>query len=73
MSSPVKRPAGSLKGPFWYGFRTIAWAFLGVRRKSGSEEELARVSPLHIVAVAIGVTVILVFTLIAIVKWVVLR
>ncbi|TAM43796.1 MAG: DUF2970 domain-containing protein [Burkholderiaceae bacterium] len=73
MSGPVTTAAAPRKGALWYGFRTIAWAFLGVRRKSGSEEELARVSPLHIVAVAIGAAVILVFALIAIIKWVVLR
>ena len=73
MSGPVTKPAVSRKGPFWYSFRTIGWAFLGIRKKSGSHEELAKVSPLHVVAVAIVATAIFVFVLIGIIKWVVLK
>ena len=73
MSGPVAKPATSLKGSLWSSFRTIGWAFLGIRNRSGSQEDLARVSPFHVVAVAIGAAVILVIVLISIIKWVVLK
>ena len=73
MSGPVAKPATSRKGSLWYSFRTIGWAFLGIRKKSDSQEELARVSPLHVIAVAIGATAVLVIVLIGIIKWVVLK
>jgi hypothetical protein len=73
MNDSAAKPAVPRKGPLWYSFRTIGWAFLGIRRKSGSEEELARVNPFHVVAVAIGATAIFVMVLIGIIKWVVLK
>lgn len=72
MSGPVAKPATS-KGSFWYSFRTIGWAFLGILKRSASEEDLARVSPLHVVAMAIGAAAIFVIVLISVIKWVVLK
>ncbi|QDL38941.1 DUF2970 domain-containing protein [Rhodoferax sediminis] len=73
MSSPVVKPAAPRKGSFWHSVKTIGWAFLGIRKKSGYQEDLARANPFHIVAVAIGAVAIFVIVLISIIKWVVLK
>ncbi len=30
--------------------RTVAWAFLGLRKRSGHDEDLARIRPSHVIA-----------------------
>ena len=51
--------------------RTILWAFLGIRKKSGYEEDLGRANPFAIIAVALGVVAVFVVGLIVLVNWVV--
>lgn len=58
-------------GSFWRTIRAVAWSFLGIRKNSESQEDMARVNPLHIIAVAIVGALIFVVGLIALVKWVV--
>jgi len=52
-----------LKGsnPFLRSIRTAAWAFLGLRKRSGNEEDLAHIRPVHIIAA--GLLLGLVFVL----------
>ena len=51
--------------------RAVLWAFLGVRKRQGYEEDLGKLSPFAIVAVALGLVLLLVGGLIALVNWVV--
>jgi hypothetical protein len=51
--------------------RTVAWGFLGIRKKSGYQDDLAQVNPFHVVLAALAGVVILVLALVGIVKWVV--
>ncbi len=51
--------------------RAIAWAFLGIRKRSGYEEDLGKLNPLHIIAVALVAVALFVGGLIALVNWVV--
>ena len=51
--------------------RAVAWSFLGVRRKSGLQDDLERVNPFHLIATAIGGAILFVLGLIALVNWVV--
>ena len=51
--------------------RAVAWAFLGIRKKSGYEEDLGKLNPLHIIVVALLAVALLVGGLIALVNWVV--
>ncbi|MDR3454878.1 MAG: DUF2970 domain-containing protein [Rhodoferax sp.] len=73
MSAPIDKLAEPRKGSLWHSVKTIGWAFLGIRKKSAYQEDLAKVNPFHVVAVAIGAVVIFVIVLISIVKWVVLK
>lgn len=55
-------------------FRTVKavlWAFFGVRQKSAYEEDLGKLSPFQIIAVALGAVAIFVVGLIVLVNWVV--
>ena len=54
-----------------HSVKTVLWAFLGIRRKSGFEEDLGRVSPFHIIAVALVAVALFVGGLIALVNWIV--
>ena len=51
--------------------RTVLWAFLGIRKKSGYEEDLGKANPFAIIAVAVGLVVVFVGGLIVLVNWVV--
>ena len=51
--------------------RTVLWAFLGIRKKSGYEEDLGKANPFAIIAVALGLVALFVTGLIVLVNWVV--
>ncbi len=51
--------------------RAVAWSFLGVRKRSGWEEDARRVNPLHVVAVGLVGIAVIVGGLIGLVHWVV--
>ncbi|MEH3087023.1 MAG: DUF2970 domain-containing protein [Xylophilus ampelinus] len=47
--------------------RAVGWAFLGVRKRSGYQDDLRRLNVLHVVAVGIAAAVLLVLGLAALV------
>ena len=51
--------------------KAVLWAFLGIRDKSAYEEDLGKLSPFHVIAVALGAVGLLVAGLIMLVNWVV--
>ncbi|RYF44069.1 MAG: DUF2970 domain-containing protein [Comamonadaceae bacterium] len=51
--------------------KTVAWAFLGIRKKSEYQEDLGKVNPLHVIVVALVGVALFVGALIAVVNWVV--
>ena len=51
--------------------KAVAWAFLGIRKRSGYEEDLGRLNPFHVVLVAFAAVVLLVVALVALVNWIV--
>ena len=61
-----KRAAGS----FGRSLKTVAWSFLGIRKSSEYQQDLASVNPVHIVMIAIGGVVIFVVSLMFFVNWV---
>jgi len=67
-SAPSASPAS-----FWRSVKLVAWSFLGVRSKSGYQEDLARVNPLHVVAVGLVGVLLLVVGLVVLVNWVVAK
>jgi hypothetical protein len=55
---------------FGRSLRMVAWSFLGIRKSSEYQQDLAQVSPLHVIVVAIGAVAIFVVSLIGFVNWV---
>ena len=51
--------------------RAVLWAFLGIRKRSGYEEDLGKLSPFAIIGVALVLVLLFVGGLIALVNWVV--
>ena len=56
---------------FLQSVKTVAWSFLGIRKRSGFEEDLGRVHPLHVIGVALVAVVLFVGGLALLVHWVV--
>jgi hypothetical protein len=55
----------------WRTMRAVAWSFLGIRKRSGLEEDMQRLNPLHVVVVALVAVALFVGGLIALVNWIV--
>jgi hypothetical protein len=51
--------------------KTVAWAFLGIRKKSEYQEDLGKVNPFHVIVVALVGVALFVAALIGLVNWVV--
>lgn len=65
-----QKPASS---SFGRSLKTVAWSFLGIRKSSEYQQDLATVNPLHIVLVALGGVLIFVVSLMFFVNWVVAK
>lgn len=69
----VPEPSHS-KTPSWVrAVRAVAWSFLGIRKKSEYQEDLAKVSPLHLILIGLLGALGFVLTLVVIVNWVVAK
>ena len=53
--------------------KMVAWSFLGIRKNSEYEQDMASVNPLHIILAAFAGVVMLVMALVLLVNWVVLK
>jgi hypothetical protein len=51
--------------------KAVAWAFLGIRKKSEYQEDLGKLNPLHVIVVALAGVALFVAGLIVLVNWVV--
>ncbi|RZL45161.1 MAG: DUF2970 domain-containing protein [Variovorax sp.] len=67
--APIVSPAR--KGSLGRTLKAVAWGFFGVRKNSAYEEDIARLTPLHIVVVGLCAAIVLVGGLILLVKYVV--
>ncbi len=59
------------KGSLWRTFKAVAWGFFGVRKDSAYQEDIARLTPLHIIVVGLIAVALFVGGLILLVKYVV--
>lgn len=57
----------------WSSIKLVAWSFLGIRSKSGYQQDLAKVNPMHVVLVGVVGVLLLVVGLIILVHWVVAK
>ena len=66
MNKPVKQRKGS-----WLStINAVLWGFLGVRRQTDYQSDIAKLNPLHIVAVGIVMAFLFVFGLMFLVHWI---
>lgn len=70
---PVDVPAAQRKGSFLGTVKAVAWSFFGIRKNSDYQNDLAKLNPLHIIAVAIVMVMLMVVGLIVLVNWVVAK
>lgn len=68
-SNTAVAPAPSV----WRSIKLVAWSFLGIRSNSEYQQDLAKVSPMHVVAVGLVGALLLVVGLITLVNWVVAK
>ena len=53
--------------------KAVAWSFIGIRKSSAYEEDLSKLNPLHIIAVALVGVALFVGGLVLLVNWVVAK
>jgi hypothetical protein len=66
MSAPAKASV-------LHTIKTVAWSFLGIRKRSGFEDDLAKLSPLQVIAVGLLAVLLFVVVLMVFVSWVVAK
>jgi hypothetical protein len=66
MSEPLHKRKGSFAGTV----KAVLWGFLGVRRNADYQNDIAKLNPLHLVAVGIGMAFLFGLALILLVNWV---
>jgi hypothetical protein len=59
------------KGSFWRTVRAVAWSFVGLRKGSEYQEDMAQLHPVHIIVVGIAGCLVFVAALMFLVNWVV--
>ena len=68
MNTPT--PVHQRKGSFIDTVKAVAWGFIGVRRNADYQKDIARLNPLHLLAVGVGMAFLFVLALILLVNWV---
>lgn len=64
-------PAHHRRGSLWGTVKAVGWSFFGVRRSKDYEDDVAKLNPLHLIAVGLLACGVFVAGLIALVHWVV--
>lgn len=66
---PPRRAASGAS--WWRTVKAVAWGFLGVRKNSEYQKDIARLTPLHVIAVGLVAVVLFVLGLVMLVRLVV--
>jgi amino acid transporter len=56
---------------FFRTVQAVLWSFIGIRKNSDGEEDMAKLNPFHVMLVGLCLALIFVLGLIALVNWVV--
>ncbi|MDB5762956.1 MAG: hypothetical protein JWQ21_1951 [Herminiimonas sp.] len=67
------KKATSRKASFGATIKAVLWAFLGIRKKSGYEQDAAKLNPVHVIIAGIIGVLIFIAILVIIVKVVVAK
>jgi hypothetical protein len=71
MRNAAKDEKDRPKVSFWRSVKLVAWSFLGVRKNSEYKNDLAQVSPFHVIIAGLIGVMLVVIGLIVLVNWVV--
>jgi len=75
MSTP--RPRSDLHGAatrpasFVQTIRAVGWAFFGVRKRAGYEQDVQKLNPVHVIVAGVLAAALFIGTLVMVVRWVV--
>lgn len=64
-------PLHKRKGSLLSTVKAVLWGFLGVRRNADYQQDIAKLNPVHLIAVGLVMALVFVFSLIFLVNWVV--
>ena len=70
MSTDLKA-AVQRKGSFVQAVKAVAWSFFGVRKRSGLEQDVEQLNPLHVVIAGVVGAALFVLALLLLVRWVI--
>ena len=56
---------------FFRAVKAVLWSFIGIRKNSSGQEDMAKLNPFHVLVVGISLALMFVLGLIAFVNWVV--
>ena len=56
---------------FFRAIQAVLWSFIGIRKNSDGQEDMAKLNPFHVIVVGLCLALIFVLGLIALVNWVV--
>ncbi|CAM5483529.1 DUF2970 domain-containing protein [Eoetvoesiella caeni] len=68
MSDDIRK-LSQRKLSFLQTLKAVAWGFFGVRKKSGHQEDVAKLNPVHLIIAAIIATLVFVVGLVMIARW----
>jgi len=68
----VSKPE-AVKRPLWRAIVAVSWSFIGVRKNSEFQEDLAHITPLHVLGVGLAAGLLFVIGLIVVVNLVVAK
>jgi hypothetical protein len=71
-TAPLDKPV-AVKRPFWRSVLAVAWSFIGIRKNSEFQEDLAHITPLHVLGVGLLAGLMFVAGLIVLVNLVVAK
>ena len=62
-----------VKRPLWRSIVAVSWSFIGIRKNSEFQEDLAHITPLHVLGVGLVAGLLFVIGLIVVVNLVVAK
>jgi hypothetical protein len=73
MSEAAEGSVVERRGSLWATVKAVGWSFVGLRKRSDLEHDVARLNPVHIIVVGFAGVFVFVVGLIALVNWVVAK
>ena len=71
--TPTLEKPAVVKRPFWRSIVAVSWSFIGIRKNSEFQEDLAHITPLHVLGVGLVGGLLFVIGLILVVNLVVAK